>query len=56
LLLKGSDDRLVREEITSKMKGSSVDFVMFKPFALDELQDTIKPILEANKSETQRSV
>ena len=45
-----------REEITSKMKGSSVDFVMFKPFALDELQDTIKPILEAKKSETQRSV
>ncbi len=36
-----------RDEIAVKMQGSGVHFALFKPFGLDELQETVKKALEA---------
>lgn len=33
-----------KEEITAKMKGSAVDFAMFKPFGADDLRKTVKRV------------
>ena len=41
-LMTGWDE----QEITAMMKGSAVDFVMFKPFSLHEMQKAVARILE----------
>ena len=35
------------QEITARMKGGAVDFVMFKPFSFREMLKTVVGILEA---------
>ena len=40
-----------KEEITTKMKGSAVDFALFKPFGLDELQKAVERVLEETSRE-----
>lgn len=42
VLLTGAEERYVME----RMKESCVDFVLFKPFALWEMQKTLKTLLE----------
>jgi CheY-like chemotaxis protein len=47
ILLTGADVETVRK----KMENGSIDRVIFKPFKLDDLQDTVQGALELRKTE-----
>ena len=47
ILLTGADAETVRK----KMENGSIDRVIFKPFQLDDLQDTVQGALELKKAE-----
>ena len=44
-----------KEGIMEKLKGKNVDFVLFKPFRLEEIQETVERLLEHGTSEREIS-
>ncbi len=48
VLMTGEAKEVVRE----KLKGSSIDFVMLKPFRLSDIQETVRAVLAIKPSAT----